>query len=155
MVSITPVGLAAVVSCTVATSPSSTNWRAQSTSPFGSRPVSHVVSSMQWPPMPPRLLNASTDASAASTWSMSDSTGDSNTVMIPIGYGVRLSSHGPSSVRSPERSMSAASSAPPSSADAPSPPESSVQAPTTSASVQVHAANHFRFCITPPNCLYL
>ena len=83
--SITPAGLAAVVSCTVATIPSSTSWRAQSTSPFGSRPVSQLVSSMQWPPMPPRLLNASTDASAASTWSMSESTGDSNTVMIPIG----------------------------------------------------------------------
>ncbi len=37
-----------------------------------------------------------------------------------------------------------------SSADASSPLESSVQAPATSASVQVHAANHFRFCITPP-----
>jgi hypothetical protein len=83
--SITPVGLAAVVSCTVATRPSSTNWRAHSISPFGSSSVSHVVSSMQWPPMPPRLLNASTAASAASTWSTSDSTGDSNTVMIPIG----------------------------------------------------------------------
>jgi hypothetical protein len=85
VVSITPVGLAAVVSCTVATTLSSTNWRAQSSSPLGSSPVSHVVSSMQCPPMPPRLLNASTDASAALTWSISESTGDSNTVMIPIG----------------------------------------------------------------------
>ena len=140
--SITPVGLAAVVSLTVATSPSSTNCRAHSTSPLGSRLVSQVVSSMQWPPTPPRALKASTEASAAVTWSTSDSTGDSKTVMIPIGYGSSAVSQAPSSTSRPDGSTATWSSDEPE--PPPSSPGSSVQAPTTSASTQAAAATLVR-----------
>ena len=54
---------------------------------------------MQEPLAPPRALNASADASSASAWSSSETTGDSKIVISPMFSGAAASSHGPSSHR--------------------------------------------------------
>src|SRR5690606_29172157 len=86
-----------VVSLMVATMLLLANWRAQSTALPGSAPSLQVVSSMQCPPTPARLLlNASTDTSAAVTWSPRSSTGLSHEVMRPTSIGASFLSHFPS-----------------------------------------------------------
>src|SRR5262245_2690302 len=64
----TPAGLLYARSLTVATTPSSTSFRAHPTSPFASPLVSHTTASMRVPfvPRPPRLLHAATAALRAS-----------------------------------------------------------------------------------------
>src|SRR5829696_5077614 len=83
--STTPAGLLNVRSLSVATTPSSTIWRAQATSPLASPLVSHTSA---WSlalsaPTPPRLLNAATAASNASFTSGFDASGPVSAVIMP------------------------------------------------------------------------
>ncbi len=90
---------AVVVSFTVATTPASSSFRTHATAWSAFAPSSHVVTSMQEPLAPPRALNASADASSAVACSLSESTGDSKTVISPSLSGGFAVSHGPSSQR--------------------------------------------------------
>ena len=69
----------------VATTPSSTSLRAQSSSPLASPLVSHTTACMRLPlvPRPPRLLNAATAALNASPWSGFAAVGDVIGAIIP------------------------------------------------------------------------
>ena len=84
-------------SLTVATTPASSIFRTQPIAWSTFAPSSQVVTSTHEPFAPPRLLNASADASSAVAWSTSEITGDSKTVMRPIFSGSFAVSHGPSS----------------------------------------------------------
>src|SRR5215218_10278663 len=82
----TPAGLLYARSLIVATTPSSTIFRAQSTSPFASPLVSQTTPCILLPPVPspPRLLNAATAALNASPWSGFAAVGDVIGAIIPI-----------------------------------------------------------------------
>ena len=81
----TPDGLLYARSLIVATTPSSTILRAQSTSPFASPFVSQTTACIRVPfvPSPPRLLNAATAALKASPWSGLAAVGDVIGAIIP------------------------------------------------------------------------